>query len=1537
MVEKDIKIIELHVNDNDAKENIEQLRKKVEELNQQRKTAERELKDSRTTDAQRQRAKERIKEIVSELKKNTRELERSENRVQALTEGLRRMDKQTPKELQKTIRQINAELNSGAVKRGSEQWDAYTEALKSAKKELQDIRKQQEVEEDKSFGDKISDFGNKWVGTVASIAGGMEIFDNAKQWVSSFVNMYADMKEHMSGVSKYTGLAAEAVDELNEAFKKIDTRTPREKLNDLAADAGRLGIKGTQNILDFVDAADQINLALGEDLGEDGVKNIGKLTQLFSDGRAMGLKNGMLATASVINELAQSSSAAEPYLLEFTARLASIGNTANMAQSDITSIAAVLDQGMVGVEKGATAMQNVLTAIYRRPAKMAKAAGLDVKKFTELVKTDANAALLQFIGALKDARSLENIAPMLEEMKLSGSGVTQTLATLANGLDNLKATQQQAALAFLEHTSATKEAEAANSTVQAQLEKAQKAYKDLAVELGGHLEPVVKHMVSSTGLMAKALLYAIRFAVEHKRALITLGVAMAAYTTGLIITTAWEKRFWVAKALNLVADKAAAMWTAIKMTAIMAWNALLALVTLNTERAAIAQIIFNRAMAANPIGLLLAGIAALVTLLITFAQKTEDLTQKRSVLNDVQKEAVKKATEEIEVVKRLHQIIRNSNEAYDTRRKAIEQLQKMVPGYHASLTKEGKLTERNTKAISDYIRSLQNKALAEAAYDKLVELQKKRIEQQITADRKAYNIRAVNRELQKPQYKSVKHTVAMGPYGSPYTAEANGALVKKREELQAQTDALNAAQADLAETTREINQLNNFVQGNNEVKNFYGKLINQKATDFSTDDTGSGTYTPHGTTDEKKGSKVDKLKKKELEDGKKFIVEVDKQHREANDKLKVQFAQGLITTEEYNNAVAKNDEQALKRKRDFYTRNLDQRQKWQDELNKHADKEKKRTEDWSIAEIDKRHKAELDALEHKEAEGLITTEEYEKQRDRLTLEHLKARADYYKQWGRVDDYEKAAAALQEEDNKQRLAREKKYQEKLKQLRNEYLKKSAGELFQEEMKVISELHTRKLISEEEYLRLQAALRLKYQGDDGRGGLIAEERQKRVDEFLTTARHNASGELGTPRDDKDESSHTAGTNAFGVSELAKSALKLRTHAATYDALKRMRDKDKEHALEYAAAFKQLDRERLQGITDAAAAAYATFGAVVSTFGDLQRAEGEAQVARTEREYEAKIKAAEGDNERTKQLEAEKQAAVAKIKNEYNRRATGVQIAQAVAGGAMAAINAYSSAAAIPVVGHVLAPIAAALAVATTAAQIATIRKQAEAQQTGYYEGGFTPGRRYRQTAGVVHEGEFVANHKAVNNPAVLPVLRLIDHAQRNNTIASLTAADVSRAIAPPKAAPQGRPWHRDGHSPTQCRPIPWRRGCSKPSTASMRAWSRAFAPPCPSTGRTAWLISSTNSVDCPTTNKTHPRDKPLYRRPASRVGSRHQHQDHRRKPALHRRRHLHARSEFAARRLSRKSTHIRRHTPPRRAQGRACRKALGLRARRTAAAH
>ena len=114
-------------------------------------------------------------------------------------------------------------------------------------------------------------------------------------------------------------------------------------------------------------------------------------------------------------------------------------------------------------------------------------------------------------------------------------------------------------------------------------------------------------------------------------------------------------------------------------------------------------------------------------------------------------------------------------------------------------------------------------------------------------------------------------------------------------------------------------------------------------------------------------------------------------------------------------------------------------------------------------------------------------------------------------------------------------------------------------------------------------------------------------------------------------------------------------------------------------------------------------------------------------------------------------------------------------------MSAIQAYNAGLSVGgPAGLILAPIAAGLALAAGAIQIATIQKQHQAEEAGYYEGGFTGGRRYKREAGVVHEGEFVANHQAVNNPNVLPFLNFLDQAQRNNTVGSLTAEDVSHSM-------------------------------------------------------------------------------------------------------------------------------------------------------------
>ena len=239
-----------------------------------------------------------------------------------------------------------------------------------------------------------------------------------------------------------------------------------------------------------------------------------------------------------------------------------------------------------------------------------------------------------------------------------------------------------------------------------------------------------------------------------------------------------------------------------------------------------------------------------------------------------------------------------------------------------------------------------------------------------------------------------------------------------------------------------------------------------------------------------------------------------------------------------------------------------------------------------------------------------------------------------------------------------------------------------------------------------------------------------------------------------------------------------------------IERYRKTKSEHAdmvVDMYTSFKKLFDGIAEGkfsfdnLAEAAQSAFAVMSAGLQAYSQYMSAEQDAELAKVEARYDKEIEAAGKNTKKKEKLEKQKEAETAKIKKKYNDRAMKIEIAQAIASTAMGAINAYASAASIPLVGHIIAPIAAALAVAAGMAQVATIRKQHQAEAAGYYSGGFTKrDPNNRREVGVVHANEFVANHEAVANPAVSPVLRLIDHAQRNNTIGSLTAADVSNAL-------------------------------------------------------------------------------------------------------------------------------------------------------------
>ena len=242
----------------------------------------------------------------------------------------------------------------------------------------------------------------------------------------------------------------------------------------------------------------------------------------------------------------------------------------------------------------------------------------------------------------------------------------------------------------------------------------------------------------------------------------------------------------------------------------------------------------------------------------------------------------------------------------------------------------------------------------------------------------------------------------------------------------------------------------------------------------------------------------------------------------------------------------------------------------------------------------------------------------------------------------------------------------------------------------------------------------------------------------------------------------------------------------HEARYQLAKKYNDQigqDQENSLR-AAGDKLLDylkSEEWQAISQSFSTMVSGMSSIFSSLTDLIDAETELQTAQIEKKYERELAAAGNNKKRVAEIEAQKEKEIAAVKNEAEKKKYSMQVASAVAQTAIAALNAFSSAAAIPVVGIIMAPIAAAMAIAAGAIQIATLKKQRDAALAqGYATGGYTrPGGKY-EPAGIVHAGEWVASQELLANPTAAATIAALDEAQRTNTIGSLqkpSAASIS----------------------------------------------------------------------------------------------------------------------------------------------------------------
>ena len=1307
-----------------------------------------------------------IYKIESQINKMTSSIATAER-------TLKRLDQATPKELKDTIRLLNKAINSGEVERGSEKWNAYQRAVGEAKAELARINEEQRAL-GRSTAESASAFGKAWGGVSQVFLGVKSAIQSVMGSLNEYTQAFASMDEHMAAVRKYTGMTTEEVGDLNAAFQTMDTRTSREALNDLAADAGRLGIQSKQAVLDFVQAADLINIALGEDLGEDAVKNIGKLADVFGDSQRLGLKQAMLSTASTINELAQSSSASEPYLMEFASRLGGVGASAGMTQAQLLGIASVMDQNKVNVEKGATAMQNILNALFADTAKMAKGAGLDVQQFSELLKKDANEALLTFLEALNSKGGMDGIAPVLKELGMSGAGVTQTLTTLAARTDQLRSTQEQAAAAFAAGNSVVKEAAVANDTAAAKLEKAQNRLNDLRVQLGGAVLPVV---VSCMDVMTKAGTV-LQLLVQH---IARNATTWAALTAAVVLYTAAVKASQIQTALHTAATKAltaavAAKNAVVKVATALALSLRIAYYAATGQAVALraAQIALNRTMKANPYMIVASLILAIGTAIATLISKTRELSaaekERRRTLQeigDAERAANSQIAEQKGRVELLSAIIRDNNRTLAERRKALAELRNIVPGYLGELTKEGKLINDNKSAIDNYIKSLRNMALQKAIQDKYTQAVKEEMDAQLAAE--AWERGARNRQ---------SLMLAQGDRGyveKSYIVDEKGTSMtyKMKSENQTILDADNAKasqyrQKQAAAASRRAT-LEKFARRNE--LDLTANNANTPAEPTTTTTT-TTTSTTSGGGNGKGGGKADNDPR----------AEEARKMQEAAERQKViwqaMYQEGQMLHSEYTEQSLQLDIDTATKQRDLYKDGESERTKYEKQR---LDAEKRMADQkqaWSMAEIATNEKAALAALRDQYARGEISQKDYEQKCTDVKLDALKRRAKLAEEYGNKEAAAEYNAQYEAAQQDAAIERRKQYEEKVAALRKEYAQKSAAERMAIELATLEAVYNAtdeegnriSDMTEAQYKRLKALIGLKY---EGKGGEVDKEKQEGAERALKMAEYTG-----------DRSGGGMGDGDFGISGLANAAYNIQQQNEAYENLEKLRQQDLISQEEYNAAVEALDEQRLGKMVELSQAAYSSVSAIMNSVSGLMQANAAIEEKRITKKYDAEIKAAGKNSKKAKKLEEQKQAEIAKVRSKYAKKQAAAQIAMAIAQTALNALKAYAAMADIKVVGPALGAIAAAAAVAAGAIQIATIKKQAEAQSE-YYAGGFTGGNRYKQPAGVVHEGEFVANHQAVQNPALLPVLRLIDAAQRNNTVASLTADDVSRTLGAPAA--------------------------------------------------------------------------------------------------------------------------------------------------------
>jgi TP901 family phage tail tape measure protein len=522
-------------------------------------------------------------------------------------------------EMEKALRVLNTQFKE--LPKGTKEWKDKMAEVAKQRQGIDEIRNAVKgVSNEMTLAQKVT----TGLGSVfASVFGALTLtraIGEVVSFVQEGIRLKAVYSDAFSDIQKSTGMTADEVAKLNEKLGEVDTRTGQLDLLDIAKVGGQIGI-AKDEIEGFTIAVDKAVVALGDEFSggaEEVAGKMGTLKTLFKETKDLDAGTAINQIGSAINELGAAGSATGPVMAEFAARIGQLGDLAPQIDQTLGLGAAMQELGL-SAEVSAGGLTNIFLQAGKESAAFARQIGMTQDQFKQLLNTNPNEMLLKLAESMK-GMSNTNIIATMDNLKLGTQESIKVMSLLANQTDKVREKQLLASTAMKEATSLTNEFNIKNNNEAAQLAKTQKEWEKMKVTIGDQFMPLVgdgmrvimpllKGLTSGFITFINIIRAIPSFVSENKELFIGLGIALVSLN-----------------AANIAASASALYHVAVEKGRAIA-----------TKSTAAAQWLLNAAMSANPIGLVIAAVALLVTGFITLYKNSETVRGAIAGLGDAAK------------------------------------------------------------------------------------------------------------------------------------------------------------------------------------------------------------------------------------------------------------------------------------------------------------------------------------------------------------------------------------------------------------------------------------------------------------------------------------------------------------------------------------------------------------------------------------------------------------------------------------------------------------------------------------------------------------------------------------------------------------------------------------------------------------------------------------------------------------------------------------------------------------------------------------